>query len=249
MQPSEKLIIETPEHTTLEFPLAGIGSRALALMIDTLLQIGAFIILGILAGLIAYAGYFPRLGKQWVYALFIFAGFLVEVAYFAFFEIVWNGQTPGKRWTRLRVIADSGRPVDAQGAILRNLVRIVDSLPSLYAAGIVTSLISSQNKRIGDYVAGTVVVHEKGLQGVSPWVASATPLLALARPVELTGAQLQLVEAFLERRGSFSEDLRRSMARQITERLSRDLPQDALQAPEKFLETLVERYRNATRFR
>ena len=249
MQPGDKLIIETPEHTTLEFPLAGIGSRALALMIDTLLQFGALILLGILAGLIAYAGFFPKLGKQWVYAIFIFVGFLVEVAYFAFFEIVWNGQTPGKRWTHLRVIADSGRPVDAQSAILRNLVRIVDALPSLYAAGIVTSLISSQNKRIGDYVAGTVVVHEKALEGVSPWVAPAAPLQATARPVELTGAQLQLVEAFLERRDSFPEDVRRSMARQIAERLGQDQPQDALHTPEKLLETLAERCRNATRFR
>jgi len=249
MQPSEKLIIETPEHTTLEFPLAGIGSRALALMIDTLLQIGAFIILGIVAGLIAYAGFFPRLGKQWVYAILIFAGFLVEVAYFAFFEIAWNGQTPGKRWTHLRVMADSGRPVDAQSAILRNLVRIVDSLPSLYAAGIVTSLISSQNKRIGDYVAGTVVVHEKAFDGVSPWAGSTAPLPATARPVDLTAAQLQLVEAFLERRDSFPDDVRRSTARQIAERLGQGLPQDALQTPEQFLETLAERSRNATRFR
>jgi uncharacterized RDD family membrane protein YckC len=251
VQPSDKLIIETPEQTTLEFPLAGIGSRSLALMIDTLLQIGAFIVLGIVASLISYAGFFPTLGKQWVYAIFIFLAFLVEFAYFAFFEIVWNGQTPGKRWTRLRVIADSGRPLDVQSAILRNLVRIVDTLPSLYAAGIVTSLISSQNKRIGDYVAGTLVIHEKALQDVSPWVAPAASPLMTARPPELTSAQLQLIEAFLERRDSFPEDVRRSMAVQIVARVSQKstAPQEALQTPEKFLEALAEQCRSAARFR
>jgi uncharacterized RDD family membrane protein YckC len=251
VQPSDKLIIETPEQTTLEFPLAGIGSRSLALMIDTLLQIGALIILGIVAGLISYAGFFPSLGKQWVYAIFIFLAFLVEFAYFAFFEIVWNGQTPGKRWTRLRVITDSGRPLDVQSAILRNLVRIVDTLPSLYAAGIVTSLISSQNKRIGDYVAGTLVIHEKALQDVSPWAAPAASPLMTARPPELTSAQLQLVEAFLERRDSFPEDVRRSMAVQIVARLNQKstAPQEALQTPEKFLEALAEQCRSAARFR
>ena len=91
----------------------------------------------------------------------------MQFGYFAMFEAFWNGQTPGKRWTHLRVIKDSGRPINAYDAILRNLLRIVDNLPTLYAIGIVTMLISKENKRVGDYAAGTVVVHEKPLQGVS----------------------------------------------------------------------------------
>ena len=142
MSSDDKLIIETPEQTVLEFPLAGIGSRSLALALDTLLQIGALIVGGIIAGLVSYAGFLPELGKQWFYAILIFFLFLLQFGYFAFFETIWNGRTPGKRWTHLRVITDSGRPLDAQGAILRNLIRIVDALPSLYAIGIVTSLIS-----------------------------------------------------------------------------------------------------------
>jgi uncharacterized RDD family membrane protein YckC len=251
MQPGDKLTIETPEQTTLEFPLAGVGSRGLAVAIDTLLQFAAFIVLGILAGLISYAGYFPRLGRQWVYAIYIFAGFLVGIAYFAFFEIMWNGQTPGKRWTHLRVIRDSGRPVDVQSAILRNLFRIVDSLPALYAVGIVTCLISRENKRLGDYVAGTAVVHEKALQRGAMWDGPATPSLTTPQSVELTIQQLELVEAFLERRESFPEDVRRSMALQIAGRVSQGLsvPAGVLQDPEKFLEALAEHRRNTARFR
>jgi uncharacterized RDD family membrane protein YckC len=252
MSSDDKLIIETPEQTVLEFPLAGIGSRALALVIDTLLQVGVLIVLGLVAALISYLGFLPQLGKQYVYAILIFAAFLSQFGYFAFFETVWNGQTPGKRWTKLRVIADSGRPVGAQGAILRNLMRIVDELPSLYAVGIVTCLISSESKRLGDYVAGTVVVHEKSLSGGSSvWDAPHPNLLATPVSRALTAGELQLVETFLERRASLQEEVRRSMARQIADRLTqgRNDSTDPVQEPEKFLEALAEQSRNRAHFR
>jgi uncharacterized RDD family membrane protein YckC len=252
MSSDDKLIIETPEQTVLEFPLAGIGSRALALAIDTLLQIGVAIGFGLLAALISYTGFLPQLGKQYVYAILIFAAFLMEFGYFAFFETIWNGQTPGKRWTKLRVITDSGRPIGAQEAILRNVMRIVDALPTLYAIGIVTCLISSQSKRIGDYVAGTVVIHENSLPGGSA-IWDVPPANLLATPVSraLTPAELQLVETFLERRSSLQEQVRRSMARQIADRFTRgrtDLPAP-IPDPEKFLEALAEQSRNRAHFR
>jgi uncharacterized RDD family membrane protein YckC len=251
MPSDDKLIIETPEQTALEFSLAGIGSRSLALAIDTLLQFAALLVAGIIAGVVAYAGFLPAMGKQWGYAILIFIGFLVEFGYFAFFETVWNGQTPGKRWSHLRVMKDSGRPIGSQDAILRNVLRIVDSLPSLYATGIITCLISPQKKRIGDYLAGTVVVHEKPVQGGrSLWDASAAPLLAAPHRA-LTAAELQLVEAFLDRRDSFPDDVRRSMARQIAERLSQgwSIPYETAQDPEKFLQALAEHRRNVAHFR
>src|ERR1700685_24494 len=105
----------------------------------------------------------------------IAVAFVTQFGYFAFFEIVWNGQTPGKRWTHLRVIKDSGQPIGAQDAVLRNLVRIVDALPTLYATGVIAFLTSPQNKRGGAYAAGTVVVHEKPLQGAGlMWSMPAT---------------------------------------------------------------------------
>jgi uncharacterized RDD family membrane protein YckC len=252
MSSDDKLIIETPEQTALEFPLAGIGSRSLAVVIDTLLQIGAMLVLGLLAAVISYMGFLPQLGKQYVYAILIFAAFLMQFGYFAFFETIWNGQTPGKRWTKLRVIMDSGRPIGAQGAILRNLMRIVDALPSLYAVGIITSLLSPQSKRLGDYVAGTVVVHEKALPGgSSAWDAPPANLLATSTSRALTAAELQLVETFLERRSSLQEEVRRSMARQIADRLSqgRHGVPEPIQDSEKFLEALAEQSRNSAHFR
>ena len=155
-------------------------------------------------------------------AILFFLLFSFQFGYFAIFEALWNGQTPGKRWTHLRVIKDSGRPISAYDAILRNLIRIVDYLPTFYATGVITMLISSENKRVGDYAAGTVVIHEKPLQGVSSiWqhpAAPAQPVAAGPLP-QLTVDELQLVEAFLNRRSSLEPDVRRAMARQIADSL------------------------------
>ena len=252
MSSDDKLIIETPEQTALEFPLAGIGSRSLAVAIDTLLQIGFLIVLGMVAGIISVAGFFPQIGKQWGYAILILAAFVLQFGYFSFFEAIWNGRTPGKRWTHLRVITDSGRPIGTQEAILRNLMRIVDALPSIYAIGIITSLISRQNKRIGDYVAGTVVIHEKSEEGGRSIWNSPAPQAQTAPPLRtLSTAELQLVETFLERRSNLQEDIRRSMARQIAQRLNQGstAPADVVQEPEKYLEALAEQARSVARFR
>jgi uncharacterized RDD family membrane protein YckC len=251
MSSGDKLIIETPEQTVLEFPLAGIGSRSLALAIDTLLQIGVLILLGLVAGIISFEGFLPRLGKQYVYAILIFLAFLSQFGYFAFFETIWNGRTPGKKWIHLRVITDSGRPVGAQEAILRNLMRIVDSLPSIYAVAIITSLISPQNKRVGDYLAGTVVIQEKSVQGDrSYWNPTPSTSLAASPFPKLNAAELQLVEAYLERRSSLQDDVRRSMARKIADRMSRGssaVPQ-SIEDPERYLEALAEHSRTIVHF-
>jgi uncharacterized RDD family membrane protein YckC len=256
MSSIDKLTIETPEQTSLEFPLAGIGSRFLAVALDVLLQTAAYIVIVTVGGLAGLAGFLPKLGTQWLIAIFIFVLFLVQFAYYAFFEAIWNGQTPGKRWTHLRVMQDSGRPITPYDAILRNLLRFVDQLPTLYAVGIVTILISREKKRVGDYAAGTVVVHEKPLLGVSSiWAATAPSASAVqtvsATPaVQLSMDELQLIETFFERRASLDSDVRRSMARQIAiklgERLS--IPSEQRPDPEKFLEALAEQRRSSARY-
>jgi uncharacterized RDD family membrane protein YckC len=250
----DKLTIETPEQTSLEFPLAGIGSRFLGLALDTLLIIAAYTVLGLIAALVASLGFIGAMGKQWGLAILIFLAFTVQFGYFAIFEVLWNGQTPGKRWTHLRVIQDSGRPITPYGAILRNLVRLVDALPTLYVIGIVTMLISRENKRVGDYAAGTVVVHEKPLLGVDAiWSAAATsPQPLPAGPfAPLSIDELHLVESFFDRRSSLDPDVRRSMARQIAQRLGErlDVPAEARPDSEKFLEALAEQRRSSARFR
>jgi uncharacterized RDD family membrane protein YckC len=255
MSSLDKLTIETPEQTQLEFPLAGIGSRFLAIALDTLLQAAAIWVVGILliALAIPFSLWFKSSGL-WAIAIMIFVAFAIYVGYFAFFEALWNGQTPGKRWTHLRVIKDTGRPISAYDAILRNLLRTADWLPTLYAAGIITMIVSRENQRIGDFAAGTVVVHEKPLQAVnSIWNAPTmpAPAVALSSSAQLNMDELQLIETFLERRGSLEPDVRWSMARQIADRVAGRIgvPSEARPDAEKFLEAVVEQRRASARFR
>jgi len=246
-QLTDKLTIETPEQTPLEFPLAGIGSRFLALAFDTLIQFAAISLLGIVSLLLA-----PSIGKSWqaegMWAMAI-VGFLVFSLYFGYFgvfEAVWNGQTPGKRFTRLRVIQSSGRPVTVYQAVARNLLRIVDQLPGFYAVGILAALLNRQNKRLGDYVAGTVVVHEKALTEVQPeWGLPGKSGAARFNAGRLSTEDLQLVETFLQRRSHLSAEVRAQMAQQIAERLAQKLAVTPTERPgaEAFLEALAEERR------
>jgi uncharacterized RDD family membrane protein YckC len=251
MSSPDQLTIETPEQTALEFPVAGIGSRFLAVALDTLIQASAATLCLILVGFLL-PRFLPRhRGGVWLAAMLIMIAFLLEFVYYALFEALWNGQTPGKRLTNLRVIKDSGRPISAFEAILRNLLRIVDSLPGIYAVGIVCAVFSRQSKRLGDWVAGTVVVHEKPLEGYRPvWETAAKAGAVPYDARKLSVEELRLVESFLDRRSSLESVVRRDMAQQIANRLGQQLniPAESRPDAEKFLETLAELRRSAARY-
>ena len=92
------------------------------------------------------------------FAIVIILLFIVTNGYFLYFELTKNGQTPGKKAVGIRVVRDSGHPIDFRAAFLRNIMRIVDSLPGIYGVGVITMLSNNQYRRLGDYVGGTLVV-------------------------------------------------------------------------------------------
>ncbi|HEV7844503.1 MAG TPA: RDD family protein, partial [Pyrinomonadaceae bacterium] len=161
----ETLVIETPERVPLHFALASIGNRFLACAIDHGLQL-------FLMGLMVLAFYFiadfvdlfsaVRDAPKWVYAIMVLVLFLIWTSYFIFFEWLWNGQTPGKRWLKLRVIREDGRPITFWEAMVRNLLRFFDIMPiPFYSIGLICVFISNRDQRVGDMVAGSVVVRER----------------------------------------------------------------------------------------
>jgi uncharacterized RDD family membrane protein YckC len=248
----DSLVIETPEQIPLEFPLAGIGSRFLALALDTIFQaIAAVVLVAVAAAIGMNATKMPN-REAWVKALLVLLWFLLQSGYFAIFEAVWNGQTPGKRLTRLRVIEDSGRPITVYAAVARNLLRIVDSLPVLYGVAIVSALFSAQSKRLGDYVAGTVVVREKPAALETGIRFELAPAASNSRydVARLTPEEFQLIEAFLLRRNQLAAGVRASTAGKILQRLAARLeftPEDA-RSPEPLLENLATAYRTRARY-
>jgi uncharacterized RDD family membrane protein YckC len=246
----DKLIIETPEQIPLEFPLAGIGSRFLAIALDTLIQVLSFLTVVFVAEILlpTVARFTPR-AWTWAAAIFFLCVFVLYSGYYALFEIFWNGQTPGKRLVRLRVISDSGRPVTVYEAVVRNLLRIVDQFPGLYVVGIISVFLTARNKRLGDIVAGTVVVHEKAMQETQPDFAAAAVSTPPSPGVQISAEELELIERFLQRRYDLSPEVRRQSAERIAARLRARLgaTQDGASS-EDYLESLARQKRDGASF-
>jgi uncharacterized RDD family membrane protein YckC len=239
MDPFENLTIDTPEQVELEFEISGIGSRFLAMAIDTLIQ-GALYTAIIFLFMAIPA--LTRKGGMWWFAFVVIAMFCIYWGYFALFEVFWRGQTPGKRLIGIRVIKDSGRPANAIESIGRNLMRAIDSLPTMYGIGLLTMLINSKNKRLGDLVAGTIVVHERKRDSARPdWTALEGTATILPGIEQLTFADLELIDLFLQRRSELTPSVRDSTAHRVAEMMRKKLQTDSLPPmnDEEFLQEVV----------
>jgi uncharacterized RDD family membrane protein YckC len=248
----DKLTIDTPEQVHLEFALAGIGSRFMAVLLDTVIQIFLYLVVSFAAGLLLSTP-LARLTAKWTIALVIFAGFVVYWGYFAIFESVWKGQTPGKKWAGIRVIKDSGRPITPFEAAARNLLRIVDYLPGFYAVGVVTMLLNEKHRRVGDFVAGTLVVHETSdRESALFFNTPANSQFTIPQASRLTLQEAELIEAFLARRLDIPPEIRQQNGQRIADMLCTRLgitPDTRPADNENFLELLVKEFRNRAAYR
>ena len=166
----------------IELPLAGIGSRFIALLIDYLIWGAAFLVLGVLAAIIIPAlHFFGGVSATWAAGIFFLIVFLLQWGYFALFEAFDSGRTPGKRVAKIRVIHQSGRGINFLEALARNLVRFVDYLPGFYAVGVVAIFISRRNQRLGDMVAGSLVVRDREVDAPQ-WNQNSSQSLSLRSP-------------------------------------------------------------------
>jgi uncharacterized RDD family membrane protein YckC len=277
---SDTHYIETPEQVELEYSVAGIGSRFVSVLLDMLI-VCAFFLLEILAVVMISAAAVSapssgKLGEQagkWFVAFIIFINFAIFWGYFALFEAYWHGQTPGKRVMKLRVIKDSGRQITFFEALARNLMRVVDWLPSLYLAGVITMLCNKHNQRLGDLVAGTLVVHERldeqsllyqartrlvapvsfaaqpqGQDGVGPWGKTGTAMFPADAVARLSAQDLMVIEAFFARMLDLPLETRVAvayrMAAQMATKMGVAVPEGN---PERALESMAYQMRSRGR--
>jgi uncharacterized RDD family membrane protein YckC len=258
--------IETPELVALEFPLAGIGSRFIAILIDYLLQFAAFIVLMLVMLLfLPSMEKFAAASAKWFVAMMIFIPFLLQWGYFTLFEGLWHGQTPGKRVAKIRVIQQSGRAITIFESLSRNFVRAIDFLPTFYVVGSISIFVTSRNQRLGDLVAGTLVVHE-GQSRDQPSLSTTRLFTEIAQQAPPTArvitipadalsrlkmADLQAIETFLDRRLDMGLDVRQSLAtRLVASTAARmNLPVPTTMHPETFLEEVAYGMRSQGRLR
>jgi uncharacterized RDD family membrane protein YckC len=232
---SDQLSIDTPELVSIEMPLAGIGSRFIALLVDYLIWGACLVLLVTLSVLLLPAMHaFNVKSAQWAEAIVVFLIFLFNWGYFTLFEAFWNGRTPGKRIARIRVIQRSGRSIGLVESMARNLVRYVDQLPFFYAVGVIAMFVTRQHQRLGDLAAGTLVVRDRdpetplwGDQGSRTFTAQLftsnipipEPHTAVVLPVtgiaKLTTADLEVLESFISRRLDMSMATRQALAVRI----------------------------------
>ncbi len=226
----QHLEVETPEHVVLDYEIAGLGSRALAAMLDTLyLGFGTAALLIVLA-LLAPTG-------KWVIAVGFLLAFLSLWGYFTFFEGLRGGQTPGKRQMGIRVVRDTGHAVTFGAAAARNLLRVADFMPPPYLIGAVLVALHPRGKRLGDLVAGTVVVRDRPTL-TTPESAEDLAAESDASGVpELSDDEFRLVHEFSERAAALPADPRRRVAMQLTARLAARFPTRPPD-PEVFLRAL-----------
>jgi uncharacterized RDD family membrane protein YckC len=266
---SDQLSIETPELVNIEMPLAGIGSRFIALLVDYLIWGAGLLALIFISIIVLPAMHvFSKHSEQWTIALVIFIVFLFQWGYFTLFEAFWNGRTPGKRVARIRVIQRSGRAIGLFESMARNLVRYVDWFPGFYGVGIIAVFASRQHQRLGDMAAGTLVVRDRDTE-MPEWGESGSrtftaQMFTASAPIpephasvtlpsngvaKLSSADLEVLEGFFSRRLDMDLGTRQALAQRIALAIQAksglEMPQGA--SVETFLEATARQLRDVAR--
>lgn len=219
--------VRTPESIAFSYELAGLGSRFLAVAVDLAIQ--TLLIIAIFWGLslAATTEKTPVRGNMHLadsiaIAVVVAIVFAVFFGYFIVFEAFWNGQTPGKRMLGLRVVRDGGYAVDFTACAIRNLIRVLEFALGFYVISAVAAVLSSENKRLGDIAAGTIVVRDVKAATLETLVAQNE---AARRPLQsLTPEEQVLVDRFVNRRAGLEPHVRAQIAARLAERIRSRVP-------------------------
>ncbi|BAY79455.1 RDD domain-containing protein (plasmid) [Nostoc linckia NIES-25] len=246
-----RISFQTPESVELEFTLAGIGNRALALLID-------YTVLGISLALFVLAWTFfstqlynfledlvtnPWNIGLWLLAIFFFIAFAIYIGYFVFFETLWFGQTPGKRIAKIRVVRDDGRLIGLQQATLRALLRPFDET---FFIGAFLIMLGNREKRLGDLAAGTIVIQAQPNTASTLTISDQAKilhdeLLQTANLSQLLPDDFAVIREYLQRRGAMSLKARASLSLNLAEQVKSIINLEKLPenfTPDVFLEAI-----------
>jgi uncharacterized RDD family membrane protein YckC len=255
--------IDTPENIDFRYNIAGIGSRFLAAIIDTLLLalllIGLSIVMGAILGAASDVG--SGTLESILLVIWVLLSFIIFWGFYIFFELIWNGQSPGKRSVRLRVVREGGRPITFATSAIRNLVRVIDFLPGFYGMGVLVMFIDPRARRLGDLTGGTMVVKEQHAVSLEHLAARAEQLAPPQQPHAEAGAaapdllpniqvlsdtDYDLVQEFLRRRNELGRESRRRLGTQLATGIrSRLGVPESDEDYELFLERVAHDYRAA----
>jgi uncharacterized RDD family membrane protein YckC len=253
-----RITFQTPESVELEFTLAGIGNRALALIIDYLL-LGLALLVFFITWAFFSIQLFDVINKifanshnlgLWLFAILFITGFSIYAGYFVLFETIWQGQTPGKRFAKIRVVRDDGRPIGLQQATLRSLLRPFDE--SLFIGAFLIMFTRSE-KRLGDLAAGTIVIQTQTSTASASLKISEQAktlyeyLLQITDLSPLLPDDFAIIREYLQRRGAMSAKARTALAQQLAQQVKAIIDLDKLPenvSPDVFLEAIYLAYQH-----
>jgi uncharacterized RDD family membrane protein YckC len=271
----EEYTIDTPENVTFGYTIAGIGSRFVGALVDTALLVLALLLLNLVIGLLlawlAESAPAPALDGEpspdWVtgllIALYALVNFGIIWGYYLAFELLWNGQTPGKRLAGTQVVRAGGAPAGFGEIAIRNIVRIIDFLPFAYAIGFVVMFSNRQARRLGDFAANTLVIKRQSrltLEDLAPVTAPAAAVIAppslppslpaddvpgrYPNLAQMTAEEHQLIREVLARsaQGAASYDMLRRLAVAMAARVGAAPPPADLYGCRLFLDGLANEY-------
>lgn len=248
-----KITLQTPESVELEFTLAGIGNRAYALIIDYII-LGFTLLLSLILAIFltsqlgSNTGNFQGEALKWLWAIEALIAFTIYIGYFVIFETIWQGQTPGKKRIKIRVICDDGKPVRLAQSVLRALLRPVDDI---LFVGVFLIALAKKEKRIGDLVAGTIVIQNEQTSKLANFpISDEAKDLAVQLRIEadinnLLPEDFVVIRDYLQRRKSmilkYQHELSRKLANQVKEIIGlENIPDDY--SNNQFLEAIYLAY-------
>lgn len=252
--------VRTPESVELEFTLAGIGNRTVALVVDYLIW-GAILMGLLIVWTIVYLQllsfrWFAGLKnvELWITAISLLIVFAIYTGYFVFFETLWQGQTPGKRYAKIRVIRDDGQPVGLSQALLRSLLRPFDDISFI---GMLFIIFGKREKRLGDLAAGTLVVREERSIATATFPLSAEAEKLAQQLLETTNFDAVLpddfavIREYLQRRSMMDAKARSDLSLQLARQAKNLLGLEELpfqMTPDLFLEAVYLAYQQQSSY-
>ncbi len=220
------LHVRTAEHVGIAYEIAGVGNRFLAAFVD--LTVVGLVDVGLVAlASFAVRGAGPFLEATLLGVAVVFLGVVLPFAYFVLLEAFWNGQTLGKRLIGIRVLRDDGAPVGFFAVLARGLLRILDVVPVVFPIDVVLMLVSRKGQRLGDLVAGTVVVKTGLERDFRSLRTSAAPATAALTVRALSGEEQRLVREFVLREPKLTRPVRDEVAKAIATRLRPAVPESS----------------------
>ena len=221
---SEQITITSAGGVEVKLDLAALGGRSYAFIMDWHIRVLAalawllFGILSLTGGFVVQDSKVFTSGTSTFY-LVLLPSLAIYFLYHPVLELAMLGRTPGKRMAGIRIVAKDGRSASSGAILLRNVFRLIDSLPIFYVLGILVCLFNKQHLRIGDMAAGTILVYEEH--------ASKKRLNLIMDNIEaqtLSTPQRELVAEVLERWRELDPARRRQMAQDLLQKFGQSLP-------------------------